>query len=251
VQTVDEHMAELGWMRISDTEDASTDTNGYDSGHVRNMSATLGREPWVDPTWERWHKSLRHDEIKSIGDAVEQLMYEAIEFGGDMGPNGNTYNGIDEGDVLTSGFINEWVARFESTLGRDRYSYEQWREISNAVGDAMEYAHNKAIECPDRADPLWNLDEYVNRILKAAFEGGATLGDADATATRQGDAGTCKADETDTIKCWVKRKGEPGVERMELIHVMECSECGSTYEHVNGGYEFCPRCGRRIEVVGG
>ena len=61
------------------------------------------------------------------------------------------------------------------------YSYKQWREISNAVGDAMEYAHNKAIECPDKADPLWNLDEYVNRILKAAFEGEATLGDVDAT----------------------------------------------------------------------
>lgn len=80
------------------------------------IAATLGQEPCVNPTWERWHKSLRHGEIKSIGDAVEQLMYEAIEFGGDMGPNGNTYNGIDEGDVLTAGFINEWVARFETTL---------------------------------------------------------------------------------------------------------------------------------------
>lgn len=41
-QTVDEHMAELGWMRISDAEGASTDTDGHDSGHVRNVSATLG-----------------------------------------------------------------------------------------------------------------------------------------------------------------------------------------------------------------
>lgn len=69
------------------------------------------------PEWERWHKSLKHDEVKSIGDAVEQLMYEAIEFGGDMGPNGNTYNGIDEGDVLTSGYINARVERFENMLG--------------------------------------------------------------------------------------------------------------------------------------
>lgn len=59
-------------------------------------------------------------------------------------------------------------------------------------------------------------------------------------------SGTCEADETDTIKCWVKCKDEPSVEHMELIHVMECSECGHTYEHVNGDYEFCPRCGRRI-----
>lgn len=30
------------------------------------------------------------------------------------------------------------------------------------------------------------------------------------------------------------------------IHVMECSKCGRTYEHVNGNYEFCPRCGRKL-----
>ena len=92
--------------------------SGFSVTPAQAIEATLGREPWVSPTWERWHKSLRHDEIKSIGDAVEQLMYEVIEFGGDMGPNGNTYNGIDEGDVLTAGFINEWVERFEATLGR-------------------------------------------------------------------------------------------------------------------------------------
>ena len=30
------------------------------------------------------------------------------------------------------------------------------------------------------------------------------------------------------------------------IHVMECSKCGRTYEHVNGNYEFCPNCGRKL-----
>ena len=59
-------------------------------------------------------------------------------------------------------------------------------------------------------------------------------------------SGTCHADETDTIKCWVKCEDEPSTERMELIHVMECSACGGTYEHVNGGYEFCPRCRRKV-----
>ena len=58
--------------------------------------------------------------------------------------------------------------------------------------------------------------------------------------------GTCEADETDTIKCWVKCKDKPSTEHMHLIHVMECSACGGTYEHVNGGYEFCPRCGRKV-----
>ena len=63
----------------------------------------------------------------------------------------------------------------------------------------------------------------------------------DATVGR----GTCEADETETIKCWVKCKDESSTEHVELIHVMECSECGHTYEHVNGDYEFCPRCGRK------
>ena len=59
-------------------------------------------------------------------------------------------------------------------------------------------------------------------------------------------AGTCKADETDVIKCWVKCKDEPSTEHMELIHVMECSACGGTYEYVNGSYEYCPRCGAKV-----
>ena len=191
--------------------------------HEQAVEATLGREPWSNPTWERWHKSLRHDEIKSIGDAVEQLMYEVIEFGGDMGPNGNTYNGIDEGDVLTSGFINEWIARFESTLGRDRYSYEQYREITNAVGDAMEYAHDKAIEHPDKADPLWDLDEYVSRILKVAFEGETTPG-----------WGTCHK-----VRA-----------HKEIEDEMHCSECGRFLGFAGDigapPYNYCPSCGRKV-----
>ncbi len=58
--------------------------------------------------------------------------------------------------------------------------------------------------------------------------------------------GTCKADETDVIKCWVKCKDEPSTEHVELIHVMECSACGHTYEYVNGSYEYCPRCGAKV-----
>ena len=59
-------------------------------------------------------------------------------------------------------------------------------------------------------------------------------------------AGTCEADETETIKCWVKCEDEPSTDHMDLIHVMECSACGGTYEHINGSYEFCPRCGRKV-----
>lgn len=48
----------------------------------------------------------------------------------------------------------------------------------------------------------------------------------------------CRADETETI---------PSGGTAYPIHVMECSACGHTYEHVFGDYEFCPHCGRRRE----
>lgn len=54
---------------------------------------------------------------------------------------------------------------------------------------------------------------------------------------------TCNADETDTLEC--VRDDMGGYCKKLTVHVMECTECGHTYEHVNGDYEFCPRCGRK------
>lgn len=71
--------------------------------------------------------------------------------------------------------------------------------------------------------------------------------DADKVAVLNED--TCHADETDTLECVCDQVGRYG--KRVTIHMMECSECGRTYEHVNGDYEFCPRCGRRIEVNDG
>ena len=88
---------------------------------MRGYQSCLETQP--NTAWIKWLESLRHDEVKTLGDAVEQLMYEAIEFGGDMGPNGNTYNGIDEGDVLTSGFINEWIERIAEVSGAGTCHY--------------------------------------------------------------------------------------------------------------------------------
>lgn len=31
----------------------------------------------------------------------------------------------------------------------------------------------------------------------------------------------------------------------EPVHVLECSACGETCEHVNGSYPRCPHCGRK------
>lgn len=57
---------------------------------------------------------------------------------------------------------------------------------------------------------------------------------------------TCEADETDLIPFV---RADSGDFEVDYIHVMKCTECGCTYEHVNGDYEFCPRCGRKRKDV--
>lgn len=39
---------------------------------------------------------------------------------------------------------------------------------------------------------------------------------------------------------------ETMVIRNVTAHIMECSACGRTYEHVNGNYEHCPHCKAKI-----
>ena len=46
--------------------------------------------------------------------------------------------------------------------------------------------------------------------------------------------GTCELVETDSYS-----------NPHEFVHVLECSACGETCEHVNGSYQRCPHCGRR------
>ena len=77
----------------------------------------------------------------------------------------------------------------------------------------------------------------------------ATLGSCNCSndCTNSERTGTCNADETETWECVCDQIGRYG--KRVTVHVMECSECGHTYEHVNGDYEFCPHCGRRVVEV--
>lgn len=59
--------------------------------------------------------------------------------------------------------------------------------------------------------------------------------------------GECSADETVTWEFVCDSIGHYG--KRVTVHVMECTECGHTYEHVNGSYKFCPHCGRHIVEV--
>ena len=47
--------------------------------------------------------------------------------------------------------------------------------------------------------------------------------------------GECELVETDSYRS-----------SYETVHVMECSACGQTCEHVNGAYNYCPNCGKKV-----
>lgn len=86
----------------------------------------------------------------------------------------------------------------------------------------------------------WRMTENQSGMLTELKAWNATPAQAiEATLGR----GKCEADETDLIPF---SRADSGDFDVDYIHVMECSACGGTYEHVNGSYEFCPRCGRKL-----
>ena len=71
-------------------------------------------------------------------------------------------------------------------------------------------------------------------VFVAIFHNGAYEAIADELNATLG-GGKCKLVETDSYS-----------NAYEVIHVLECSECGETCEHVNGSYKRCPNCGRQV-----
>lgn len=53
-------------------------------------------------------------------------------------------------------------------------------------------------------------------------------------------------DQTEAWGCFCEQMGQCGT--YLTVHVMECPECGRTYEHVNGDYERCPHCGTKFGI---
>lgn len=70
-------------------------------------------DPWC-PEWVAWVESLKD------GDVVDRFTYDLIVHGGDMGPNGNTWDGVDEGTVLTNQLFDKFKADFKKEIEADR-----------------------------------------------------------------------------------------------------------------------------------
>lgn len=123
------------------------------------------------------------------------------------------------------------------TLGRDNVG----RYVGLCQGKYWERTENSDYYCGGCGWKVTDHDSYCPECGGALHK--AALGSCNCTNSERTD-GTCHADETDAMECVCDQVGRYG--KRVTIHMMECSECGRTYEHVNGGYEFCPMCGRKV-----
>ncbi len=81
-------------------------------------------------------------------------------------------------------------------------------------------------------DPYWEMFDCEEREFAPEWDG-HTPDDAIARIAELG-SGTCTLNETDSYS-----------NADEVVHVLECSACGETCEHVNGAYPRCPHCGAK------
>ena len=121
---------------------------------------------------------------------------------------------------VTESSIDKWLREFQRKHDELRHiGLDELREIAYALHDDIPMGYEASMRL---ADWLLHVAPMPN-----------------------GEA--CHADETETWECVCDGIGHYG--KRLTVHVMECSECGRTYEHVFGDYEYCPHCGRRIEVT--
>lgn len=139
-----------------------------------------------------------------------------------------------------------------------------WKSMRHHDGTMYDGMFIVGIETPEGQatyhydiDPYWDMfnckeldqaPEWDGHTPSEAIERIATLGSCNCSSncTNGERTRTCEADETDLIP-FVRADSDDF--KVDYIHVMECTECGHTYEHVNGDYEYCPRCGRKREDV--
>lgn len=101
------------------------------------------------------------------------------------------------------------------------YDYAEISRMLREAADTIESLR-------DRAQTAIELERENERLRRAGYE----VGYHDAMKAAHGE---CELVETESYSS-----------AHEVIHVLECSECGETCEHVNGAYPRCPHCGRKV-----
>lgn len=121
--------------------------------------------------------------------------------------------------------------------GNWRRLYLMDDEVKRTPKEWLEDFHWDVFYCSDR----WSFDRLTRcHWMYRAWSGAYT------EVEHGGYRGsyTCEADETEIIIHY----DEYGHDSVR-VHCLECSECGRTYEHVNGSYDYCPHCGRKVTKV--
>lgn len=77
------------------------------------IAATLGKPTWRNSydkeRYNRWRNSLFYGEPTNFKELIEDVIWTTETV--DLGPNGNEYQGIDEGEVNTEGLIESWAKK--------------------------------------------------------------------------------------------------------------------------------------------
>lgn len=91
-------------------------------------------------------------------------------------------------------------------------------ELREVYGYNFDWTHEEAVTLASSVDCMREAADTIESLrdrLQATSE-------------------TCELEETETLK-------------NVTAHVLECSACGRTCEHVNGDYPRCPYCGRLVK----
>lgn len=95
----------------------------YNLTPAQAIAATLGNKPtWRnsedDRRFNTWLDNMHNSKPADFIELIEEIIWTTCIV--DMGPNGNTCQGVDEGEVMTYGLVNYW-ADLAATLESDNY----------------------------------------------------------------------------------------------------------------------------------
>lgn len=165
---------------------------------------------------------------------------------GAVGPKAETrgeaiaaWNGRERGGRMKT---DDGRTRADSGQCPEMPATEELRRLLDERGVEWDAEYEGHTEWRDAGGVLWDALEDVDGTLCMSCDRGWYQTPAQAVEATLG-PGACHADETCAWEC---AYADNGHDARLTVHVMECRECGGTYEHVNGSYEFCPRCGRRF-----
>lgn len=139
------------------------------------VAATLGRPTWRNSydqkRYDRWYNSLHHEgEPANFTELIEDIIWTCETV--DMGPNGNTCQGVDEGEVNTESLIKTWADK-AATLGA-----EPSADVSDVL-DLLDEIRNE-----DRI----GYDDY-SRLFDAIAKLGAPIDEPDTIRNEYEDNG--------------------------------------------------------------